>query len=104
MHGGFIVMALMKLFVMFGFAFIIWVLAAKEDASVKLIGQVIAVAILVLALLSTVTTGYMHRQWTGSGMDMQKQSCGIGSSDTGTNAGNNAAAPAAPHSKRIWKK
>ena len=56
----FILTALLKFFVAAGFAYVIWVLALKESAALKLIGQIVAVAILIFILLATVLGG-SHR-------------------------------------------
>lgn len=39
-------------FLILGFAFLVWVAAAKESGTTKLLGQIIAVVIVVLAILS----------------------------------------------------
>lgn len=90
MSGSMIVMALLKLFLGFGFAYIIWTLAVKENASLKLIGQIVSVAIIVLVVLGVVAAGHRHMMGgymmkpfshemgsgtgTDEGMGMQKKS------------------------------
>jgi phosphoglycerol transferase MdoB-like AlkP superfamily enzyme len=42
---------LLSLFVVLGFGYIIWTMAAKESGNAKLAGQIIAVVIIVLAVI-----------------------------------------------------
>ncbi len=71
MSGGMVGGLVLMTFLLFGFAYIVWVLAAREAGGLKLIGQVIAVVIAVLALLilvyGSVYGGRMHNMM-GRGM------------------------------------
>jgi hypothetical protein len=62
MGHALILAVLLKFFVVAGFAYIIWTLALKESAPLKIIGQTLAVAILILVLIATVLPGRTHRQ------------------------------------------
>jgi hypothetical protein len=77
MCENFIVMALMKLAVMSGFAYVIWILAAKEGPSLKAIGQAIAIAIIAFAILSAAIPGRIHGPGMGREMRMQKSPSGM---------------------------
>lgn len=46
MFGGFI----LGIFLLLGFTYVVWILAGKESGAVKLIGQIIAVVVALLAL------------------------------------------------------
>ena len=65
MGHAFILTALLKFFVVAGFAYVIWLLALKESAALKIIGQIIAVAILILVVIATVVPGRMPRHNNG---------------------------------------
>lgn len=72
--GGFFLMSLMPLLFAIGFAYIIWVLASKEGVALKTVGQVIAVAIVVIALLSSAFVGgrgYRGKAGFGQGRQMR---------------------------------
>jgi hypothetical protein len=71
MSKSMIVMALMKFALTSGFAYIIWILAAKENDPVKVIGQGIAVVIAVFAILSIAAPGPAHRSEMYINMGMQ---------------------------------
>lgn len=49
--------ALLGSFLLFGFAYILWVLGAKESGSLKVIGQIISAVIAVLALIVLLYSG-----------------------------------------------
>jgi len=49
--GIFIFWSLLAIALLFGFAYIIWVLASKETGGIKLAGQIISVAIAVLVVI-----------------------------------------------------
>jgi len=51
MGGSMVWGSLLLVVTLIGFAYIVWILAAKETGTVKTIGQVIAVVIAVLALI-----------------------------------------------------
>ena len=51
MGGGMVGGLVLLTFLLFGFAYIIWVQAVREAATLKLIGQLIAAVIAVIALL-----------------------------------------------------
>jgi len=51
MMGGMYWGLVLGIFLLLGFAYIIWVLASKEQGGIKIIGQIIAAVIAVLALL-----------------------------------------------------
>ena len=53
MYGGLV----LAVFLLFGFAYIIWVMASKEAGAVKLTGQIIAVVIAVITLLILIYGG-----------------------------------------------
>jgi hypothetical protein len=57
--------ALLKLFSALGLAYIVWILAAKQEGGMKTTGMVISVVIIVLALISVLygarSFGRMHR-------------------------------------------
>ncbi len=59
--------ALLKLLSALGLAYIIWVLAAKEEGGMKTTGAVISVVIIVLALISVLygarSFGRMHHEY-----------------------------------------
>lgn len=55
MMGGMIWLGLLWLAAILGFAYIIWVLAIKENGALKLTGQIIAAVIAVLAIVILVT-------------------------------------------------
>jgi len=75
--GGFFLMSLMPLLFAIGFAYIIWVLASKEGVALKTVGQVIAVAIVVIALLSSAFVGGRgYRGKSGFGQGRLFQSSG----------------------------
>jgi hypothetical protein len=65
MGHTFVLLALLKFFVVAGFAYVIWLLALKENATLKIIGQIIAIAILIFIVLATVLAGHAHRQHRG---------------------------------------
>jgi len=72
MMGGMIWGSLLAVLMLLGFAYIIWVLAAKEKGNVKTVGQIIAIIIAVLAavilLYGTIYGGMMGRgAWCGYG-------------------------------------
>ena len=72
---------LLTIFLLLGFAYIIWVLASKETGGVKTTGQVIAIAIAVLTLVILISAGVygprMSRmRMMGTGM-MEKQEKGM---------------------------
>lgn len=56
MHGGMgyglILMSLLSLFLLLGYALIIWILSTKENGWVKITGQIIAVVIAVLVIIA----------------------------------------------------
>ena len=76
MSGGMVGGLVLLTFLLFGFAYIIWVLAVREAAALKLIGQLIAAVIAVIALLILVygsiyggrMNNMMGRGMMGSGM------------------------------------
>ena len=76
MGHAFILMALLKFFVAAGFAYIIWTLALKESALLKIIGQIIAVAILIFIVLALVFPGHMHRHSKGRHMVTEMKGAG----------------------------
>lgn len=51
MGGGTIWGLILLVVLLLGFAYIIWVLAAKESGNVKIVGQVIAAIIAILAVI-----------------------------------------------------
>lgn len=51
---GMLLMAKLMAAVLFGFAFIIWVLACKESGITKIIGQILAIIIILLVILVSV--------------------------------------------------
>jgi len=53
---------------LFAVAFITWVLAVKESGWLKLVGQAIAVVIVVLTLLILIVGGYYGSKVRGNGM------------------------------------
>ncbi|MFH1683924.1 MAG: hypothetical protein ABIA67_03475 [Candidatus Margulisiibacteriota bacterium] len=65
MMGGMIWGSLLAIVLLLGFAYIIWVLAAREKGGVKIVGQVIAIMIVVLAavilLYGTIYGGMVGR-------------------------------------------
>ena len=65
MGHAFILLALLKFFVVAGFAYVIWILALKENATLKIIGQIVAIAILIFIVLTTVLAGHAHRHRQG---------------------------------------
>ena len=56
-HGMFVV----PLLVLLGFAYLIWVVASKESANTKFLGQFIS-GLLVLAVIGLLVTGGMHKR------------------------------------------
>jgi len=64
MYGGLV----LGVFLLFGFAYIIWVLAAKETGGIKLTGQIIAAVIAVIALLVLVYGSLYGGRMRGMGM------------------------------------
>lgn len=68
MSGTIILTELLKLSLVLGFAYIIWILALKETVALKIIGQIIAVAIMVFVIISAVMPRHMFRY--GKGGDM----------------------------------
>ncbi len=76
MSGGMIGGLVLTVFLLFGFAYIIWVLAVREASALKLVGQLIAAVIAVIALLILVygsiyggrMNNYMGRGMMGPGM------------------------------------
>ncbi|MFH1347514.1 MAG: hypothetical protein ABIH22_02380 [Candidatus Margulisiibacteriota bacterium] len=77
MYGGMIFGSLLMVASLLGFAFIIWVLAVKEKGNVKMVGQVIAIVIAVMAaiilLYGTIYGGMMGRgAWCDKGADYYK--------------------------------
>ena len=61
MSHTFILTVLLKFFVAAGFAYIIWILALKESAILKVIGQIIAIAILILVIVFSVLPMRTHK-------------------------------------------
>ena len=57
-----------------GFAHIIWVLSIKENAITKLIGQIIAIAIVVVVILHAIYGG-MYGRKMGYGMNKMMKMC-----------------------------
>jgi len=50
MAGGMVWGTLLAVVLLLGFAYIVWVLSAKEKGNIKIVGQVIAIIVTVLAL------------------------------------------------------
>ena len=93
----FIVSALLKLLSGLGLAYIIWILAAKESGTVKTIGIVLSILIVIFALISALygmSPRGMHREF-GPGKDFTNQS---------TTEKSNAATPGAAKTTHVWKK
>lgn len=71
MYGGMVLGSLLAVVLLLGFAYIVWILAAKESGGIKLTGQIIAVIIAVLALIiflyGGIYGGMMGRGWCGYG-------------------------------------
>lgn len=61
MHNNFILMALLNLSLMIGFAYIIWLLASKETLPLKIFGQIISIAIIIFVILAAVLPGQPPR-------------------------------------------
>lgn len=60
----FIISALLKLCMALGLAYVVWVLSVKESGSMKTIGMVISIAIIVLYLISALfghSGKWMHK-------------------------------------------
>lgn len=57
MVSGLIIMVLSRLLLALGFAYLIWLFAAKESPVLKTLGQTIAIAIVVVAVLAAVAPG-----------------------------------------------
>ena len=73
----FLLYSLLMLFIVLGFGYIIWIMAAKENGNSKLAGQIISIVIIVLAvvlcLYGAVIGGRMRHQMMGQGAMMQQQ-------------------------------
>lgn len=78
--------SLLTLFVVLGFGYIVWIMAAKESGNSKLAGQIISVVIIVLAvvlcLYGMVKGGRMRHQMMGQGAMMQQQQMPAGMEKT----------------------
>ncbi|MBN3033674.1 MAG: hypothetical protein JW873_06230 [Candidatus Saganbacteria bacterium] len=72
--------SLLCLFLLLGFGYIIWVMAAKESGNTKLAGQVISAVIIILALVlclyGLAQGGKMRSQMMGQQKMMEKQMSG----------------------------
>ena len=68
---------LLATFVVIGFAYIIWVLASKETAGTKLLGQIIAAVVAILAVILLVYGGLSWQKMA------KNCTCGQGSSMMG---------------------
>ena len=70
-YGGMIWGSLLAVLILLGFAYIVWVSAAKEKGGVKAAGQVIAILIALIALIilayGTIFSGVMGRGWCDGG-------------------------------------
>ena len=71
MIGGMLWGLLLMVILLLGFAYIVWVLAAKESGAVKTVGQIIAIIIADLAVLillyGGIYGGMMGKGWYGKG-------------------------------------
>ncbi len=67
---------LLSLFIVLGFGYIVWILAAKESGNTKLAGQIVSIVIIVLAIVlflyGAVKGPSMHRMMKGQEMMMQQ--------------------------------
>lgn len=75
MGYGLLLMSLLSLFLLLGYALIIWILANKESGWVKISGQIIAVVIAVLVIIMCLygatgrgSYGMMGKGMMGKGM------------------------------------
>jgi hypothetical protein len=70
-YGGMIWGSLLAVLILLGFAYIVWVLAAKEGGGIRAVGQIIAILIGLLALIilvyGTIFSGFMGRGWRHGG-------------------------------------
>ena len=82
-----------------GFAYIIWLLALKESASLKIIGQVIAIAILIFVVLTTVLAGRMHRHNKGGHFKGRPMMTGMKSESSEAGMGLPGAKGGRPHNR-----
>ena len=80
MGQGLIWGLILSVFLLFGFAYIVWILANKESGSVKVIGQIIAAVIALIALViliyGSIFGGSMQRRagyWGPMGPGMMQQ-------------------------------
>jgi hypothetical protein len=64
-HNASVFIPLLWTSIIIGFAYLVWVQAAKESGSVKMIGQIISVVMLIFALISL---GVSFVQPRGHGM------------------------------------
>ena len=72
MGAFFIISGLLKLVLGLGFAYIIWVLSAKEEGTSKTVGMAISIAIIILVLISAVYGVHsFKRMHHGFGSDKQ---------------------------------
>jgi hypothetical protein len=71
MHAHHIIDALFRLFIVFGFSYIIWTIAAKESSAIKILGQGISVAIVLLVLASALFMPRPHWKDMDKNMDAQ---------------------------------
>ncbi len=62
--------ALLCLFGVWGFAYIIWVLSAKETGSIKMIGQIISIVVAVLIVLILISGSIYGGRMMSGGMGM----------------------------------
>ena len=75
---------LLTIFLLLGFAYILWVLASKETGGAKTTGQVIAIAIAVLTLVILISAGVYGPRMGRMGMMGGAGICGPGSQMKGS--------------------